>query len=125
MSRISVLVLIALAFAGAMGLSGCVPKNAYQYADIKNDYSDFACMLDPSRAADPAKASCAINSKLSLKDILAIAKANNPDMLMAMARIERARAMLKKSAAPFYPQVNVYTEYLQGDAPIGLSVQNH
>jgi outer membrane protein len=34
-----------------------------------------------------------------------------------LARIERARAMLEKSAAPFYPHVNVYTEYLQGDAP--------
>jgi len=42
---------------------------------------------------------------------------NNPDLLMAMARIERARALLEKSAAPFYPQVNVYTEYVQGDAP--------
>ena len=36
---------------------------------------------------------------------------------MALARIERARALLNKSAVPFYPQVKVYTEYMQGDAP--------
>lgn len=57
------------------------------------------------------------NDALALRDILDLARANNPDLLMALARIESAAAMLKKSAAPFYPQINVYTEYLQGDAP--------
>jgi outer membrane protein TolC len=102
---------------GATVLSGCVPKNAYQYEAIKTGYADLACKLGSSQTTDPAKETCVIKSKLALKDILSLAKANNPDLLMAMARIERARAILEKSTAPFYPQVNVYTEYVQGDAP--------
>ena len=117
MSRISVLLMITCAYAGTMWLSGCVSKNAYQYEDIKTEYADLACNLDPSQTAETATATCAINSKLTLKDVLAIARNNNPDLLMAVARIERAEAMLEKSTAPFYPRVNVYTEYVQGDAP--------
>jgi len=73
--------------------------------------------LSRSQAADTPPAACAVNSNLTLQDVLDIAQANNPDLRMAVARIERARSMLEKSAAPFYPQVSVYTEYLQGDAP--------
>ena len=96
---------------------GCASKDAYRYETIKTEYADMACNLDQSQAADTPPATCAVNSDLTLQDVLDIAQANNPDLLMAVARIERARAMLEKSAAPFYPQVNVYTEYLQGDAP--------
>ena len=91
-------------------------QNAYRYEAIKTEYADLACNLDQPEGADIAT-TCAVNSSLTLQDVLGIARANNPDLLMAVARIERARAMLDKSEAPFYPQVNVYTEYLQGDAP--------
>jgi len=57
------------------------------------------------------------DSAMSLRDVLNMARSNNPDLLMAVARIKGAEALLKKSAAPFYPQISVYTEYLQGDAP--------
>ncbi|WP_419656200.1 TolC family protein [Desulfosarcina variabilis] len=117
MSRIWVLLMIMAAMIEAMALSGCVPKNAYQYEDIKTEYADLACPLDASRSTESAKGKCIIDKTLALKDILTIAKTNNPDLLMAMARIERAKAMLTQSTAPFYPQVNVYTEYVQGDAP--------
>jgi outer membrane protein len=93
------------------------PRMTYRYETIQSEYADMACNLGKSRAADTPAATCAVNSSLTLQDVLAIARDNNPDLLMAMARIERARAMLEKSAAPFYPQVNVYTEYMQGDAP--------
>jgi len=96
---------------------GCASKDAYRYETIKTEYADMACNLGQSKAADTPPATCAVNSNLTLQDVLDIARDNNPDLLMAVARIERARAMLEKSAAPFYPQVNVYTEYLQGDAP--------
>jgi outer membrane protein TolC len=96
---------------------GCASKDAYRYETIKTEYADLACNLGQSRAADTTPATCAVNSNLTLRDVLDIAQGNNPDLLMAVARIERARAMLEKAAAPFYPQLNLYTEYLQGDAP--------
>jgi outer membrane protein len=117
MSRISVLLMITCIYATIAALSGCVSTDAYRYEDIKSEYADLACNLDPSQTTDTPTATCAINSRLALKDVLEIARANNPGLLMAMARIDRAEAMLEKSAAPFYPQVNVYTEYVQGDAP--------
>ncbi|MFO7713784.1 TolC family protein [Desulfosarcina sp.] len=96
---------------------GCASKDAYRYETIQTQYADLAFNLDPSQSAGTPPATCVVNSSLTLQDVLCIAKTNNPDLRMALARIERARAMLEKSAAPFYPQVNVTTEYLQGDAP--------
>jgi len=96
--------------------AGCTADNAYRYDTIQTEYADLACNLDPSQATD-ASGTCAVNSSLTLKDVLVIARANNPDLLMALARIERARALLNKSTVPFYPQVKLYTEYIHGDAP--------
>lgn len=96
---------------------GCASDNAYRYDSIKTEYADLACNLGPSRSTGTPPDTCVVNSSLSLQDVLDIARNNNPDLLMAAARIERARALLEKSTAPFYPQVNIYTEYLQGDAP--------
>jgi len=95
---------------------GCAPTDAYRYEQIKASYADLTCNLTPSQSAG-APATCAINSQLGLSDVLDIARANNPDLVMAAARIERARALLKKAMAPFYPQVSLTTEYMQGDAP--------
>ncbi|MBC2744991.1 MAG: TolC family protein [Desulfosarcina sp.] len=117
MPRTPVLLVMACALLWAATFIGCASKDAYRYDTIKAQYADLACNLSKSQAADTPNATCAVNSSLTLQDVLDIAQANNPDLLMAVARIERARAMLEKSAAPFYPQVNVYTEYLQGDAP--------
>ncbi len=96
---------------------GCASQDTYRYETIRTEYADLACNLNNSRYAEDSMAICTINGSLTLQDVLDIAQTNNPDLLMAVARIKRARAMLEKSAAPFYPQVNVYTEYLQGDAP--------
>jgi outer membrane protein TolC len=101
----------------AATLIGCASGKHYRYDEIKAEYGDRVCRLEPSRAAQTSPATCAVNGTLTLADVLEIARTNNPDLLMAMARIERSRAMLDKSAAPFYPQVDLYTEYLQGDAP--------
>ncbi|MDX2453070.1 TolC family protein [Desulfosarcina sp.] len=117
MPRTAVLLVLAFALPWAAAFTGCASKDSYRYETIKTQYADMACNLGQSRAADTPPATCAVNSSLTLQDVLDIAQANNPDLLMAVARIARARAILEKSAAPFYPQVNVYTEYLQGDAP--------
>jgi outer membrane protein len=114
-TRIHLMLVCTLLWAATF--IGCAPKNAYRYEKIKAQYADMACNLDRSQAADKTPVTCAVNSDLTLQDVLDIAQANNPDLRMAVARIERARAMLEKSVAPFYPQVSVYTDYLQGDAP--------
>jgi outer membrane protein len=79
------------------------PKDAYRYETIKTEYADLACNLGKSQAADTPPATCAVNSSLTLQDVLDIARANNPDLLMAVARIERARAMLEKVRRPLLP----------------------
>lgn len=119
MPRTPVLTTLACALVCAVTFFGCASPDTYRYETIRTQYADLACNLSPSQTADTSAsaATCAINSTLTLQDVLDIAQTNNPDLLMAVARIERARAMLEKSTAPFYPQVNVYTEYLQGDAP--------
>ncbi len=117
MPRTPVVLMLACFVLWAAMLIGCASEDAYRYDTIKTQYADLACNLGKAQAAGPTPATCAVNSNLTLQDVLEIARANNPDLLMAVARIERARAMLEKSAAPFFPQVSVYTEYLQGDAP--------
>jgi outer membrane protein len=117
MPRTPVSIISVLPLLAVLAVSGCASNDAYRYETIQKDYADMACKLEPSQTADSAKTTCAVNSQLTLQDVLSIARANNPDLLMAVARIERAQAMLGKSTAPFYPQVNVYTEYMQGDAP--------
>ena len=105
-----------LLWIGAI-FNGCAPTDAYHYDSIKTEYADWACNLGETRGAASLSETCAIQGKLTLLEALDIARANNPELLMAVARIEGARALMQKSAAPFYPHVNVYTEYLQGDAP--------
>ncbi len=118
MSRSPALLMMIISLVGFLALSGCASEKAYRYETIKSEYAHLACHLDPSRSADDTGINCALASgKLTLKDILSIARANNPDLLMAGARIEKAQAILEKSTAPFYPQVSLYTEYVQGDAP--------
>ncbi len=54
---------------------------------------------------------------MSLAAAIEIARINNPDLLIAASRIEKASAMLEKTSASYYPYVSLYTEYMQGDAP--------
>jgi outer membrane protein len=54
---------------------------------------------------------------LTLAKAIEIATENNPDRVQAHWRIEQARAMRAMADAAFWPQLSVYTEYMQGDAP--------
>lgn len=103
--------------AGSAGLLGCTGREPYRYDAIRAQYADPACHSASVKAAGTAPEACSLGDDLTLGRVLSIARANNPDLLMAAARIERARALLKKSAAPFYPQIHLYSEYMQGDAP--------
>jgi outer membrane protein TolC len=111
-----VLLLCTCIIGGAAALFGCAFNDAYRYETIKEEYTPATQTTDHLEEKMLVVAAPADGS-LTLPAVLAIARANNPDLLMAGARIERSRAMLEKSAAPYYPQINIYTEYVQGDAP--------
>ncbi|MFO7964327.1 MAG: TolC family protein [Desulfobacterales bacterium] len=54
---------------------------------------------------------------LTLSQSLSIAHANNNNLEQTAFRIERSKAMQALANAAFRPQLNVYFEYMQGDAP--------
>ncbi len=56
-------------------------------------------------------------SELTLSRVIDISLANNPDLQQTVYRISQARAMKALSDTAFWPMVNVYTEYIQGNAP--------
>lgn len=86
----------------------------YSYESIRDEYAVTDCS---STERDHARDGCVPEGPLKLDDAIAVALANNPDSQMALARIEKARAMLDQTEAAFYPALSFYTEYLQGDAP--------
>ncbi|SDM42304.1 Outer membrane protein TolC [Geoalkalibacter ferrihydriticus] len=54
---------------------------------------------------------------LTLERALALARADNPALAEAGARIAQARAVRDESRAAFWPQLDVGLEYVRGDAP--------
>ncbi len=88
----------------------------YSYKSIKKEYADLVCKLSPLQIRDQ-QGECALNQPLSLPEAIRIARENNPDTQMAVARIRKAEADLQRSNAAFYPKIGFYTEYLKGDAP--------
>ncbi len=107
---------ICLALVGLV-LSGCTSSQNYQYDRIQKDYAGLICNTPPVDGLAPRDQSCDINQPLALKEAIAIARTNNPDVLITLARLQKAKAWLEQAKAPFYPYVGLYTEYLQGDAP--------
>ncbi|HSO19173.1 MAG TPA: TolC family protein [Desulfosarcina sp.] len=100
--------LLVLVLSNACGL-----QDRYAYDAIRESYP-----AAPSRGRSPLPASPALpEGALSLEDAIRVAVANNPDLQMAAARIRQAEALAAKARSAYYPSVNVYTEYLRGNAP--------
>jgi len=108
-------VVFAVIFSYAIA-AYCV-DDARSYEAILEKYKDVACNAGLKPVGTPAKKTCVIENPLSLKKAVALGLKNNPEVLMAAARIKRASAMLKRAESAFYPYVEIYTEYVQGDAP--------
>ncbi len=104
----------AVIFSSAVFASGA--EDAYDYETILQKYKDVACNAGLAPIGAPAK-KCDIENPLSLEKAVELGLKNNPEVLMARARIKRAAALLKRSQSVFYPFVGVYSEYVQGDAP--------
>jgi outer membrane protein TolC len=55
--------------------------------------------------------------QLTLKDAVELALSSNPVIEQTQARVTQARAAIHESRAAFFPHIDVYLEYLRGDAP--------
>ncbi|NNG00420.1 MAG: TolC family protein [Desulfobacteraceae bacterium] len=96
---------------------GCTSGQRYTYDAIRDEYADLTCNLPPVNQPTAGHKVCSLEGPVTVEDAVKIARANNPDILMATARIRQASAMIGKSTAAYYPSVGFYTEYLQGDSP--------
>ncbi len=55
--------------------------------------------------------------QLTLKEAVEQALSSSPVMEQTQARVTQARAAIHESRAAFFPHIDVYLEYLRGDAP--------
>lgn len=67
--------------------------------------------------ADSATEAASPLKTIYLTEAIRSGLVNNPDMNMALSRIRKSEALIEKAASPFYPSIDVYTNYIQGDAP--------
>ncbi len=105
---------------GLLGPAGCFSDrhyNRYAYDAVQADYADARPSLAPLAEKEPTSQNRAVNRPVNLKEIIEIALANNPDKMMAIARIQQAEADLMRANAAFFPAIGFYTEYMEGDAP--------
>ena len=117
----SVICLIATVLLFA--LPCCRQTKPYEYRQIKEAYEKPkippaapAAPVHPETVKTPEQAIRAAGS-LTLEKVIGIALQNNPDMDMAVARIQQSEAMLDEAIGAFWPVIGVYGEYLQGNAP--------
>ena len=98
-------------------LTGCASRNNYSYAKIEKEYARYFIADSSPKGYDNAVAEYDFSQPISLSEAVRIALVSNPDSRMAMARIKQATAIVKQSQSSFYPTLNFFTEYLQGDTP--------
>jgi len=95
-------------------MSSCLGGREYTYQEIKKEYEIFCAPKKETLTAGPL---CELNRDVSLQEAILLSLSNNPDNMMAKARINQARAMSQKAKAAFYPNISFYTEYVNSNAP--------
>ncbi len=100
----------------------CKHAKRYEYQEIKKTYNakkSPRAMKLPETTPPPESPEKGVKTagSLSLENVIRIALQNNPDMDMAVARIQQSEAMLDEAISVFWPVISVYGEYLQGNAP--------
>ncbi|HKI48331.1 MAG TPA: TolC family protein, partial [Desulfobacteria bacterium] len=104
-------------------VSSCNQARRYDYQQIKQAYEKpqkSAAEHPPPTSSQPVETPEAVvkaAGALTLLKVIRIALQNNPDMDMAVARIQQSEAMLDEATSAFWPVIGVYGEYLQGNAP--------
>jgi len=79
----------------------------------------FMCVNLPCVLCNDQLLQIDLNQKMTLHDIMKITLLNNPDIQHANAKINQAQADIQKSNAVFFPSIHLYSDYVQGDEPIG------
>jgi len=98
-------------------IAGCASQDRYRYENIRTEYTRAAYPEDRTTSVDSRHSDAALDRPLSLAEAIQIARENNPDNRMAIARMKQAQAMVDRANAAFYPSFGFYTEYLEADAP--------
>jgi outer membrane protein len=104
-------------------LPSCKHADRYEYQQIKQAYEKPkkpAAVLTspvPNHSVETPEKVMTSAGSLTLEKVIRIALQNNPDMDMAVARIQQSEAMLDEAMSAFWPVISVYGEYLQGNAP--------
>lgn len=104
-------------FLFSTGFTGL--KN-YTYEEILDEHPGAVCNASSDilkKGGTPGV--CSVISGAGLMDAIKIAVANNPEMHMADARVQRAGAGRTEAESALWPKAGVYGEYSQGDAPSG------
>jgi len=104
-------------------LPSCKHDSRYEYQHIKQAYEKpnkppavLSTPVQTHPPETPEKVMKAAGS-LTLEKVILISLQNNPDLDMAVARIQQSEAMLDEAISAFWPVIGVYGEYLQGNAP--------
>lgn len=100
--------------------SGFTGLKTYTYDEIIKEHPATLCDSSGNILKEgPSPGSCTLQGSADLADAIKIALKNNPEILMASARIDRADAMETEAESALWPKAGVYGEYSQGDAPSG------
>ena len=73
----------------AASIVGCASGERYHYENIKAEYAEPTVNRNNSQAAGHATIEPIANRALTIQNVLEIARANNPDLLMALAEDAR------------------------------------
>ena len=100
----------------------CSHSPRYDYAAIKAEYkkekeTSGSASPDRTEKSGPSEEKIDATGELNLEKVIRIALQNNPDIHMAVARIQQSEAMLDEAMSVFWPVIGIYGEYLQGNAP--------
>ncbi len=103
-------------------LTSCRHQDRYTYQRIKQEYEKPRAetgMAKPVRTcpSPPPEEVLRAAGTLTLARTVKIALQNNPDIDMALTRIQQSEAMLDEAWSAFWPVISVYGEYMQGNAP--------
>ncbi len=103
-------------------LSSCVRIAPYSYDSIKKEYNGGPSPLSVNEEyAKIADGNLQLQNDmqfpLTLQNAINVSLRNNPNVIGAAWRIQQSKAILQLADTGFWPQVQFYTEYMQGDAP--------
>jgi len=96
---------------------GCAARDTYTYHRIQSEFKGKSSIPVMPHSGSSKTVQEALSEPLSIKRAINIALERNPDMDMAISRIQQSDALIDEAFAAFWPVLSFYVEYLQGDAP--------